>query len=78
MMNNRIRIGVKTEERRLRHGLMIDWNVHGTKFVGLFFRGRSFLNVMTFHDRSAIIRVGRRAWSNIDGRWGVDRLLNGK
>lgn len=69
MMSNRIRIGVKTEEGRLRHGLMIDWNIHGTKYVGLFFRGRSFLGVMRFHDKASIVNVGRTHYENFDGFW---------
>lgn len=78
MMSNRIRIGVKTEEGRLRHGLMVDWNVHGTKFVGLFWNGRARLSMMRFYDGTKIVRVGKCAWNNFQGRWKCDVYLWGK
>lgn len=78
MMCDRIRIGIKDGFRRMRYGLMMDRHYHGTHFVGLFWNGRARLSMMRFYDGTKIIRVGKGAWNNFQGRWKRDVYLWGK
>jgi hypothetical protein len=73
---NVIRIGFKYDSGRLNTGLRIDWNNYGTRYVGLFFRGRSFLDLMTWRDGAKIATIGRARFVKFNGRWRRDERVS--